>query len=468
MPDVLFSCFADDTPRFRLQALQWIWTILDSGTARPEEIVVHLADGRNAGFLHALAHLGVKIRRVSRFGTGDAAYCNKLQQLQTPDFRDVDVVVLCDTDLAFAGDIRPWVTPDAVSARIVDLPNPPLERLERLYARTCLPASPKIVPTAFSPDSTFQTNCNGGLYFVPSRWLDSLAYAWIKWARMALDQGDILGMFQKHADQIGFCFAMLDLGLPFQPLPGRLNFPIHLPLDSLSYEDYADPLVLHYHWRTDASGFLLPTGALRVDAAIERVNDMLRNRRRKSFASEVFWDYRYAHHSDLGSGLGSRGGSLDYRRGLLCPIISEFSRRDILDVGCGDLEVLAPATADGYTGLDTSPEAIAIARAKRPDWTFIVGDISAVEEQAFDLVLCGSVLIHIPEREAYLDLVRRLVDRCQDTLVIEAYNAPPVLTSEITFYYEPISETLERDPRVREIRVIGRYRDTEIVRARVG
>ena len=126
---------------------------------------------------------------------------------------------------------------------------------------------------------------------------------------------------------------------------------------------------------------------------------------------------------------------------------------------------MAEAEARRYTGLDPSPEAVALARAKRPDWDFIHGTISAVEGRLFDLVLCGCVLIHIPTRDAYLDLVRRLVDACRDTLVIEAYNRPPSLASEITYFHEPLAETLRRDPRIGAVRTIGLYRDIDVVLA---
>ncbi len=137
-----------------------------------------------------------------------------------------------------------------------------------------------------------------------------------------------------------------------------------------------------------------------------------------------------------------------------------------MDVGCGDLEVMAGADAKHYTGLDISAQAISIARSKRPDWSFITGKITAVEGKTYDLVLCGCVLIHISDRDDYLDHVRRLVDACRDMLIIEAYNNVPTFTSEITFYHEPITETLARDSRIGEIKIIGSYRDIDVVLAR--
>jgi SAM-dependent methyltransferase len=258
---------------------------------------------------------------------------------------------------------------------------------------------------------------------------------------------------------------MLELGLPFEPLPVALDFPTHFPPESYTPLRDVEPLVLHYHSRIDASGFLLPTGQASVDAAVSQVNETIRTCRHADFDNRSFWDHRYACHAALGSGVESRGDVLRARRELLYPLVALFSEKEVLDVGCGDLEVMAEAEARRYTGLDLSREAIALARAKRPDWNFLNGTMAEVEGPLFDLVLCGCVLIHIPARDAYLDLVRRMVDACRDTLVIEAYNQPPSITSEITYYHEPIAETLRRDPRIGAVRTIGSYRDIEVVLA---
>jgi len=456
----------DNSPLFKMQAFNWLSTIIGSGSAHPTEILVNLVQGTDPAFESVLGRFGVTVQWVEPFGTGDAAYCNKLMQLECPQLHNVDCAVLCDADLAFAGDIRPWMTTKAVRAKVVDLPSPPLEMLDRLYATTGLSAEPRIANTSFAAAVTYETNCNGGLYVIPTQWLRPLAKAWIKWARFVFEKNDILGPYRKHADQIGFCFAMLELSLPFEPLPEALNFPTHLSPEICAALNGVKPLVLHYHWRLDQSGCLLPLGLVQADSSIANVNEVIRNSRHTHFDNQSFWDYRYACHAELGSGVGSRADSLAYRRDLLYPIVFLFARKEILDVGCGDLEVMAEAEADRYTGLDISPAAISLARTKRPDWRLLVGDVSAIHGQVFDLVMCGCVLIHMPEREVYENTVRRLVDACRDTLIIEAYNGPPTLTSEITFYHEPVSETLSRDPRIGQIKVIGSYSSVHVVLAR--
>ena len=270
----------------------------------------------------------MRVCPIERFGEGEAAYCNKLAQLGVPELREADCAVLCDADLAFAGDIRPWLTPDAVRAKVVDGGNPPRELLDRLYAATGLAARPQIVATAFHPSETYQTNCNGGLYCVPTRWLDPLAEAWTKSGRFALAHGELLGQFRMHADQLGFCFAMLELGLPLDPLPEVAQFS-H-PLSPSSATRRFSP---SSRWCSIITGTWTPAACCRrsdyapVDAAIARVNETIRKRRHAGFDNRSFWDYRYASHPELGSGVGSRGDMLQHRRELLYPLVSRFSER---------------------------------------------------------------------------------------------------------------------------------------------
>jgi 2-polyprenyl-3-methyl-5-hydroxy-6-metoxy-1,4-benzoquinol methylase len=170
--------------------------------------------------------------------------------------------------------------------------------------------------------------------------------------------------------------------------------------------------------------------------------------------------------ADVGSGVGSRDAPLQYRRQLFSPWVSLFGDKAILDVGCRDLELMAETEAENYTGLDPSTAATALAKTTRPDWAFIAGDISAVGGRTFDLVLCASVLIQQPTRNDYDTLVTRLIDACRDTLIIDGYESLPTFTSGMTFYHEPLTSTLRRDPRIAYVKALGAYRDVEIILAR--
>jgi SAM-dependent methyltransferase len=461
MINIRFSCVVDDNPLFRMQALTWVWTILAGGLACPEKIVVYLVEGNYRDFDIVLNRLGVTVRRVKRFGTGAAVFCNKLLQLDSAELTNSDCVVMCDTDIAFAGDIRQWITTTHIRAKVVDSPHPGLDVLERLYSTTGLTAKPCIVETAFRRGLTFNTNCNGGIYMIPTKWFEALAGAWVKWARYALERGDILGDRRINADQIGFCFAMLELGLPFDPLPENLNFPTHFAIERYSALPKLTPMVLHYHKCLDQSGFLLPLGLTHVDTAITRVNSVIADHRRRQFDNRTFWDYRYAYHPASGSGAGSRGDSLSFKRCVLRHAIVDQNPDSILDIGCGDQFVTEDIPDARYTGIDLSPVVVERARKQYPARHYIIGDFLDQHLSQYALTLCLDVVIHIDSIDRYREFVSRMVSITIECGIITGYEARPNLSSEITFFHEPLSETLRKAGAI-NLRNLGRYRDTDI------
>ncbi|MCL4505048.1 MAG: class I SAM-dependent methyltransferase [Chloroflexi bacterium] len=285
MHDHYFSCVVDNKAIYKLQALNWLWTLLASGTADRDEIIIHIIKGGDLAFSQILDYLGITFHMVDRFGEGEAAFCNKLVQLGTPELRQANCVVLCDTDIAFSKDIRPWLNTNAIRAKIADYPNPPLDVIRRLYAATGITARPRNARTDFSRHSTFEMNCNGGVYIIPTQWISVLSQSWVRWARFILERRDTPLVYRKHADQVGFCFAMLELGLPFEKLPLSLNFPTHFSPSEYSAVSHMNPLVYHYHRRMNQNGDLLPLGIPRFDTAIDQINEVIRTQRARLISS---------------------------------------------------------------------------------------------------------------------------------------------------------------------------------------
>lgn len=83
-----------------------------------------------------------------------------------------------------------------------------------------------------------------------------------------------------------------------------------------------------------------------------------------------------------------------------------IQRPKILDFGCGHgwfTERLA--TVGKAQGVDLSPEAIAMAQARRPDIKFTVGDVYQTEfpEQYFDVVVSQEVISHVENQPKYVE-----------------------------------------------------------------
>jgi FkbM family methyltransferase len=454
----LYSCLMADGPTYAQQALTLVWTLLDLAHVPADRLVVHALDDADRTVLRHIETLGVRIRRCAPFDVAHP-HCNKLRQLDDPELLAAPVIVLCDTDLAFVQPLDVAV-PRGVRAKVVDLPNPPIDVWRTVLAAADLPFPSTLARTSFGDHVTPPVSCNGGLYVLSSSAAIALRDAWPRWTRWLIARPELLpGPMRVHVDQVAFGLAATELALDIDPLPLGDNCPTHLPADLVA--DVA-PRVLHYHGRVDASGFLLPTSAPEVDRAIATVNDVIRRRRRAAFDNQTFWNFRYRHAPDLGSGIGSRGAALDAKREILDRAIP--AGVSVLDVGCGDLETSRALRVTRYTGVDVSEEALALARAKRPDWTFRRGHLRDLDIDPHDVVVCLDVLIHQRTYAAYRSLVAALLRAAGRVLIVSGYNQPPWHRSEMTFFHEPLTTSLGRLVDAGRIEILGGLRDVTIVR----
>jgi SAM-dependent methyltransferase len=192
------------------------------------------------------------------------------------------------------------------------------------------------------------------------------------------------------------------------------------------------------------------------------------NRSPQGFDNREFWERRYTTDLELGSGAGSRGEFLEYKRRLLCRVIEEFHPRSILDVGCGDFEVTRDLPFSGeYTGIDLSPSIIARNRMLQPAWNFIEGDFLDIvrrDRLAADLVICFDVLIHQHDYETYRAFVRELVNATRKVAVINGFEQPRrrKWQNPNTAYHEPITHTLT-ELGEGQMKIIGPFRNSLVV-----
>ena len=189
----------------------------------------------------------------------------------------------------------------------------------------------------------------------------------------------------------------------------------------------------------------------------------MRERQGARFDNLEFWEERYRTNIALGSGGGSRGDALRFKRELLTSLLERLQPRTVLDIGCGDIEVTRDLALTGaYTGIDISPYVIERNRALRPDWEFRQGDFVAMaREEALqaDLVLCFDVLIHQHDRETYRAFVRELLRSSRVALVVNGFETfpPSGRMSPNVAYHEPLSQTL-REAGAAEIEPLATFR----------
>jgi hypothetical protein len=272
-------------------------TLLGTGTASSEEVVVHLVGGRDSSFMDCLKACGVKVKFAEPYGDPRAIGCNRLVQLDTPELLEADYIVLLDTDLALTKNLRKAFTVPGVSAKPVDIANPPLPILKNLLRESGIDAAPTIVECTYAPAETFSTNCNGGVLIFDALSFRGIGTGWRKWAAWVLEQEAILGRYLLHTVQISLCLAMLEQGSEVSQLDAGMNFATHLDLSCYRPEHNISPAIIHYHAKLDSQGMIEGMGLSEVDNAVNAVNSMIADYRGQVPDGPVLEQFRRKYHS---------------------------------------------------------------------------------------------------------------------------------------------------------------------------
>ena len=184
------------------------------------------------------------------------------------------------------------------------------------------------------------------------------------------------------------------------------------------------------------------------------------------FDNREFWDRRYADNPSLGSGVGSRGENLLHKRQIIEAFLEKIVPSSVLDVGCGDHEVLRQVTPlPGYVGLDVSGVAIDRNRRLFPHRRFECLDFAACTTPGVlraDVVLCMEVLIHQHRREQFERLLQNIVAAGAKGGLVSGYmfDPRPKISSDIIAWHEPVTDALTRLG-ARLVRVEGRSLETD-------
>lgn len=461
----IFSFVMDHDPRFAYEAWHLARSLIAHCGGDPSSIHVQCLPEVNARRWRLFGEFGCHIHEITRFG--DGRYCNKLNQLENLRELDFDRVILLDTDMIATSDLRPFLGGVAIQAKIVDRASPPLAALGAIAAAAGLSKLPRIREVDASGDLTFEAHCSGGFYSIPKELCAKLSEGWRRWALWLLANMDPLWRAgrENHVDQISFWLAVQQGDLPFKAAPSNVNYYIHFD-GAHGYFDDAQPIaLLHYHSSSlNVLGLLEPQAHLdaAAQAAVAKANALIGN----GFDNRVFWDLRYSHFRERGSGIGSRGANLLLKRQLLREQGVEAAS-SVLDVGCGDLEVMKDLAIVNYLGIDQSSETLEIAQLARPDWRFKLAP--AADVPAAEMVLCFEVLIHQETEEAYRALIDFLAQKTIGSLLVSGYAADhySIRTNPMLFFHEPLQRSLRWTGRFGAIRRIGAHTNVAVYRCDV-
>jgi len=460
------SLVVDNDPIFAYSAWHLAHSIIRHVRLPRSDIHVQFTPEVPSQTVNLFRRIGCTTHRLIRFG--DGRYCNKLGQWENLRDASADHFVFLDADMICVGDFSVFLTPAAVAGKVVDLANPQLPLLDTLFQRAGFNDRPPVVEVEARDAKTYQGNCNGGFYSVPAPFAETLFESWRRHAKLLLDDIEPLRSAGKesHVDQVSFCMALHETGLPFDRLPSNANYYLHFEGPHASRDANQPLALLHYHNSSlNVLGLLEPAGAVELEEreAVMKANEQIQ----LHFESRLFWDMRYRHFPERGSGIGSRGGNLSYKRELLRAEGVEQAS-SVLDVGCGDLEVVGVLDLQNYVGIDRSSESLELAAKARPDWKFI--KTPAIEAAPAEMVLCFEVAIHQESAQDYHDLIEFLTNRTGRTLIVSGYDEPTdqIAANHMLFFYEPLHKSLNDTRRFSSIRKIGAHSSVVVYRCDVG
>jgi SAM-dependent methyltransferase len=440
------------------------------GNISHSKLIVYFVENVQYEFKVFLEQMDVEIRVATCF---DERYrhANKLRMLEIEQSLEYDVLIALDIDTVVVQDFTQYLSSGAVGAKPVDQNPLTLEEWNELFEFFNLPMPTQRYVTSFTYEPTVPY-FNSGVLVVPKKYVGLLRESWGGFVKRLLDTYSSLpNNISKHSfftDQFALSLAIQAARLPVIQLPVEMNFPTHFPVHRSLLPDEIDPFILHYHNKILKNGELDLCTHKKTNEKIKLVNNRIKPKPRlTSFNNLNFWEYRYKTNIELGSGFGSRGKHLLYKRQLLNDIYNITDFKSVLDVGCGDIEVITGINFKNYTGIDMSPFIVNRNAKIKPNYKFLCADFTLLDTEPLkaDLVLCFDVLIHLHDYDVYNKFVSQLFKVTKKTFIISGYNSIPTpeYTSDITKYHEPLTTTIARFT-AKPFSVIGEYRGVIIVK----
>lgn len=117
----------------------------------------------------------------------------------------------------------------------------------------------------------------------------------------------------------------------------------------------------------------------------------------------------FAPHYRLKSGPGSKPEFTEPYRKFLEDFISQREIESVLDLGCGDLEIMSRVNLHGatYLGIDVIAARVAANASKHPELPCVWHDLTTYQLPPADLIICKDVIQHWTNDEV-LTFIERL------------------------------------------------------------
>ncbi len=456
-----YSILLEDHPKSFYHTWLLVQSLLQYGQIKPACIFVqHKVDVPKI-WIQKLAELNIQIGPIEF--AKEEQYAFKAKQLETDQLAAFDYIILLDTNTILLTPIDAIFNKNAIVGKIVDLPNPDSQVLKSVFASAGFSTSPSMMAADMDKENdTFAGNLSGGLYIIPKKHRKKIRVSWKKWAIWFDKNKQITALINNVnlISQVSLSMALHETKIKVDYVSRAYNCPIHLP-----FKDDVSAVLLHHFNQFTPVGLLYnhnPSFPY-FTAGLNMANQLIA----KSYDNLAFWEFRYRFHPELGSGIGSRAEAKADKIELLQKLrLGE--NESVLDVGFGDFEVLEGFEFKDYVGIETSTEALTIAKKKRPDLTFQLADASKVQPiKQYDTVICLEVLNHQNNREDYEKILDFLVKSTKKRLIVSGYNKKHEYhdTNHMVAFHEPLAKSLVDLQLFANIRMVGKYSDVQVLLA---
>jgi SAM-dependent methyltransferase len=137
--------------------------------------------------------------------------------------------------------------------------------------------------------------------------------------------------------------------------------------------------------------------------------------------SERYWIERYA--TGRNSGPGSYGELAEFKAEVLTDFVRTHAVKSVIEFGCGDGNQLRLASYPRYTGLDVSPQAVALCRERfRSDPTKTFKHVDDYAGERAELALSLDVVFHLVEDEVFAAYMARLFAAADRFVIVYSSN----------------------------------------------
>lgn len=254
---LLVGCVAENTPKYRNQALRLVQSIRWFGeNTAGVNIFVCLVDDADPEYVNELERWGVFVRIVKRFSNLHPP-SNKLRLFELEEVAYYDTVMLLDCDTLFVRDPYPFITGKEFQADIAAGPTINQNQFSRLFTHYKLKMPPQKYRTTMSGKPTIWY-CNAGVLIFPKDLLQSFYPVWKHYTIDLSKKKHLLGDRYFFCEQAALSLAFASHPVPFKKLPSILNW--HLPANARVPRSVSDPVIIHYHsWGVNQAEYIKST-----------------------------------------------------------------------------------------------------------------------------------------------------------------------------------------------------------------